>query len=223
MARDFERELANLRCWDARTQAIYLERGEPVDDVILQNRRELVALCQFIEQQQLRSYLEIGAWTGRLASALHTVFRFDQVAVCDDGYARRFGLELHLPSEATLFVGSSRSPEYLSWRRDLGHIDLVFIDADHSEAGVRADFERERAMPHRFLAFHDIANPDPKAAGVARFWQGLEGGHTRELRGSSGDRGLASPTMGIGLWCATRPEGIEGFVSRGPDGGGAGC
>lgn len=201
--RDFAAELAGVRCWDAGVQAIYEERGEPVVDAVLQNRDELVALCEVIDSWEVRSYLEIGVWTGRLVSTLHDLFGFERVAACDDGYARRFGLPLRLPAEARYFEGDSRSAAYAEWRRELGAIDLVFIDADHSYAGVRADFERERGMPHRVLAFHDITGANRHTAGVARFWRELDVGIKRELVLPHRELGLPHSTMGIGLWRAS--------------------
>lgn len=200
----FRAALADEPCWDSATEALFLERGEPLRDCLLQNREELIALCELIETRGVRSWLEVGAWTGRLTEALHRLFRFDTVAVCDDGYCRRFGFELHTPADARVFVGSSRGEDFEEWRRELGHVDLVFIDADHSYRGVRRDFEIQRTHPHRFLAFHDISGSNRHTRGVARFWRELEGDRLEILRPHR-ELGLDYTTMGIGLWSATEP------------------
>jgi len=44
--------------------------------------------------------------------------------------------------------------------------DVVFIDADHSEAGVRADFEAWWKFAKLAVGFHDILMP-----GVMEFWE----------------------------------------------------
>ena len=64
-AHDFRRALADVRCWDARTQAIYEAEGEPIDDCILQNREELIGLCRWIERLEIRGVLSEGE-TARL-------------------------------------------------------------------------------------------------------------------------------------------------------------
>lgn len=201
--RDFGRLLAGERFWDRRVERIFQERGEPVADAILQNRDEVIALAEFIERHHVRSYLEIGVWTGRLLSALHRIFRFERVAACDHGWAERWGLEIRLPPDVEFFRGDSHSPEYLRWREALGHVDLVFIDANHSRRAVARDFEINRAFPHRFLAFHDIRGTRRGTGGVGRFWRGLREGHKLEILRPHTDLGLDHTTMGIGIWSAT--------------------
>jgi hypothetical protein len=198
--RDFRALLADTRCWDAQTQAAYEAQGEPVDDCILQNREELIGLCEFIEEQKIRSFLEIGTWTGRLVSTLHRLFQFDTVAACDDAYCHRFGLSHHFSPGIQSFIGNSRSPDFLAWRRALGHIDLVFIDGDHTEPGLWADFTRESALPHRFLAFHDILGTNRHTVGVRRVWRELPGGQTVEICRPHREIGLDHSLMGIGIW-----------------------
>lgn len=200
--RDWPTLLAGEPCWDAGVEAVYRETGEPRVDAILQSAEELAAFAAFIEAEGVRSYLEVGAWTGALVSCLHRHFHFDRVAVCDDGYAqRRFGLPFRVPAEAALFQGDSRSAAYREWRAALGPIDLVLIDADHSYRGVKADFEVNRQFPHRFLAFHDITGANRHTAGVGRFWRELEG-DKRELCLPNRALGLATSEMGIGIWSA---------------------
>lgn len=202
--RDFSAELADTRCWDADVQAVYDATGEPAVDCVLQTRGELEALCAFIDQHKVRRYLEIGLWSGRLWTTLHRLFDFELVAGCDDGYAgRRFGLPLHRPPGGRLFEGNSRSAAYLAWRRSLGAIDLVLIDGDHTLAGVTADLKRERELPHRFLALHDITGDNRHTVGVARAWHALEGGHKRQLLAPHLEIGVPRATMGIGIWSAT--------------------
>jgi len=187
MARDFRAELSHDRCWDAQTEAIFQARGEAIDDAILQNREELIGLCEFIEAHQIRSYLEIGAWTGRLACTLHRLFRFDRVAVCDDGYSATFGLPFHLPDGAHFLQARSESAAFLEWRAQLGAIDLVFIDANHANRhtlGVRRFWQELEARP-------------PLEAG-----QPLEGGERIEIVRPHLELGLDHSIMGIGIWCS---------------------
>ena len=200
MSRDYRALLSDDACWDQDTQDVFERRGEALQDRILQSREELIALCELIEEKGIRSYLEVGAWTGRLVSALHRIFRFDLVAACDDGWAEQHGLSLSVPTDARFFRGDSGSPEYERWREALGPVDLVLIDANHSWRAVRRDFEINRRHPHRFLAFHDIVGAHRQTAGVRRFWRELAVGNRREIIRPHAELGLSESTMGIGLW-----------------------
>jgi hypothetical protein len=203
--RDLRAELAPFKCWDRHTQSIFEERGEALEDCVLQNREEMIGLADFIEENNIRSYLEIGVWTGGLVSALHSVFKFDRVAAADQGWAETRGFAIHLPEDAAVFRGDSDSDEFRAWRAELGHIDLVLIDANHSYAAVKRDFEINREYPHRFLAFHDIIGANRCTTGVRRFWQELNEGCKHEIVRPHAELELEHSTMGIGIWSAVLP------------------
>jgi hypothetical protein len=198
--RDFRAELAGDPCWDRTTQAQFEEHGEPLQDCILQNREELIGLCELIQRHRVRSYLEIGIWTGRLLCTLQRLFAFHKLAACDHGWARRLGLPVRVPPGTALHEGDSGTAAYRRWRRDLGHVDLVLIDADHHYRAVRRDFELERGMPHRFLALHDITGASRHTTGVRRLWRELSGGHRLQIVSPHRELGLDHSTMGIGVW-----------------------
>lgn len=198
--RDFAQALSRVRCWDERTERVYRQRGVPADDTILQTRGELELLCQFIERERIRSFLEIGSWTGRLILTLQELFSFERIAACDLGLAAQLGLPFHLKDQSfPCFFGSSHSAEYRRWREQLGPFDLTLIDGDHSYEGVVRDFEINSALPGRFLVFHDIVGAHPSTEGVRQFWQELEGEKV-ELLAPHLEAGFDSPTMGIGIW-----------------------
>lgn len=201
--RDFRQEIAGERCWDGPTEELWQTTGVPRQDVILQNREELLGLLRFMEEHQVRSYLEIGAWTGRLVNLLHRLFRFDKVACCDAGLAPSLGLPFQLDPEVQFFSGSSHSEEYKTWREGLGHVDMVMIDGDHSYEGVKLDYEINRGYPHRFLVFHDIVNPHPLIQ-VDRLWRELEGFKV-EIVQPHRELGQETSTMGIGIWARQVP------------------
>lgn len=192
--------LAGDRCWDRAAEDRFQEHGEALEDCILQNRDELLGLCAFIQERNVRSYLEIGVWTGRLVTALHRVFRFDRVAACDQGWAETCGLPIHLPGDALFYRGDSDSDGFLRFREALGPVDLVLVDGDHRYPAVRRDFEIQRAFPHRFLAFHDITGARPQTRGVGRFWRELDHGWKREIILPHRELGLEHSLMGIGIW-----------------------
>jgi len=194
--RDFRAELAHERCYDREAEFLWRTRGAPLVDAMLQNRAELVLLCEWLEAARLQSYLEIGIWTGRLVSTLQRLFAFERVAACDLGWAQRAGLPLHLAEGIELLRASSASDAYRAWRAEREPFDLVLIDGDHAYEAVRQDFELNRALPHRFLAFHDIANTHPAVAGVKRLWEELDGHKLELIR----PLGCSRWRMGIGIW-----------------------
>lgn len=152
-------------------------------------------LVEWMRQQEIRSYLELGVYRGGLASVLHEIFGFEVIAGADAGVIQKERkLEVSLPQAMRMCWATTESSEYRRFRHAMGKMDLVFIDADHSYGAVRKDFERERRQPHRFLAFHDIKN-ETHAPGVVRLWNEL-GGKKRELYVERTD----GEQMGIGVW-----------------------
>lgn len=196
---DYKQALADVRFWDKDTDSFFRSNGAPIIDQALQNRLEIIELCKWIEKNNIRSYLEIGVWTGRLISALHAIFSFDTVAAVDLGDALDFGFEIHLPEETLFFEGDSQSPVYVNWRKRIEAIDLVFIDANHDYTAVVADFEVNKDLPNKYLAFHGIAGSPYVGVGVKKFWEELEG-NKHEIILPHDDAGLEFSTMGIGIW-----------------------
>ncbi len=130
---------------------------------MLQWQTELDAFREFMIANRVRSFLEIGAATGRLSLYLKEVLQLEKVAACDVWQS-----PLLKAGHVEFFCGDHHDPAYPEWRARLGHIDMVFIDADH-ETGFRRDYEIERAFPHTFMAFHDIANTAYPA--LVDFWE----------------------------------------------------
>lgn len=190
--RDYDAALGGTRFWDAEVERTYEAQGEALVDCALQSKAEVLDLCRFIEAQRVESYLEIGIWTGQLLTALHRVFGFSRVAACDHGWAEQCGLAIEVPADAAFFRGQSDSAEFVAWRKALGPINLVLIDANHRYDAVKRDYEINRRHPHRFLAFHDITGARRGTEGVARLWSELEGEKTEIV--APGSR------MGIGIW-----------------------
>lgn len=69
-----------------------------------------------------------------------------------------------------LFLGNSREPSIVEAVQALGPFDFLFIDGDHSYAGVKADWENYG--PHaKIVGFHDIINNED----CVRFWNEIKG------------------------------------------------
>ena len=133
--------------------------------------------------------------------ALDRLFDFEHVHACDVGWAQSVGLHLALPFGVDFLCASSTSEAYVQWRRRMPPVDLVMIDGDHDYDAVRQDFEINRALPHRWLGFHDITGGEPSTVGVKRLWDELDGVKIEIVRPHVELGGRAS-RMGIGLWRA---------------------
>jgi predicted O-methyltransferase YrrM len=147
-----------------------------------QKEGEFLGLLALLREDPPRRVLEIGTARGG------TFFMFCQVA---DPAARLVTIDLKLPPFVSTF--GRKGQEICAIEADshaavtemqvvdfLGEpIDFLFIDGDHSYAGVVADFERY--SPHLrdggTVAFHDIVpdkGGDAWAGDVPTFWQELK-------------------------------------------------
>ena len=197
--REFAAEIQAEQCWDAETEALVRSRHFP-GDCILQIRGELVAFCEWIDQNDIRSYLEIGVWTGKLFLLLNRLFQFEKAAACDLGACRAHNLPFHLEgTNYPVFVGNSHSIDYKNWLARQGQFDLILIDGDHSYEGIRDDFAVNRDSAGRFIAFHDITGSHVSAKGVKMLWDSLEGRKVEILRPHV-EVGSDQSSMGIGIW-----------------------
>lgn len=72
-----------------------------------------------------------------------------------------------------------------SWLTEDQSLDLVFLDADHSELGVAADIEAwaPKIRPGGYIGGHDFANDQPMTnfAGVERAVRSWAKEHSRDL------------------------------------------
>ena len=179
----------------------------------LQRRSEFLEYARIVAAQGPSTALEIGSFRGgtlfvltRLATDRATVISLDLPMSLFGRVCRwvqipmfqrftRNGQTLHLlRADSHRRDTLSRVAKLLNGRR----LDLLFIDGDHTYAGVRADFEMYAPMvrPGGIVAFHDIA-PQPPPSEVVRLWQEIKPRYRhREILHST-----ARDAMGIGvLW-----------------------
>lgn len=98
----------------------------------------------------------------------------------------------------TIIWGDSSSSKIVEAVKKLGPYDLVFIDGDHSLAGVTKDWNNFGKLG-RIVAFHDIKY-DWEDAGVHILWDQIKQeypGQTVEILGAQGEY---RPGMGIGVF-----------------------
>jgi predicted O-methyltransferase YrrM len=153
---------------------------------------EAVYLYRLVRDEQPTTVVEIGRYRGGstfvMASALErgTLHSYDipvrqghpgseldrQLTAALERYGLAHRVRLH--------VGDSRTAE-----PPTGDIDILFIDGDHTEAGVRADVERWSGLVRRggHMLLHDaVAAPDfapPAAEGPMRVASEITGGFER--------------------------------------------
>ena len=133
-----------------------------------QNLKELNWLVEILKQENIKSFLEIGARYGGSFWKIASVMPVGSKAVCVDlpfGYGGREDGQVNLEAcisklielgyDAHLFLGDSTSPEIIQKVSALAPFDACFIDANHVETFVRQDWKNYGSMA-RIIAFHDI-------------------------------------------------------------------
>jgi predicted O-methyltransferase YrrM len=177
----------------------------------MQMRSEFVEYARIVAEQRPSAALEIGSYRGgtlfvlsRLADPDATVITIDLPKTLFGKIGRwaqtplfhRFtqkGQTIHLVrADSHRQETLSRVSKLLNGRK----LDLLFIDGDHTYAGVRADFEMYSPLvrPGGIVAFHDIA-AQPLPNEVVRLWDEIKCGHRHKEILHSTARGA----MGIGL------------------------
>ncbi|HTP28224.1 MAG TPA: class I SAM-dependent methyltransferase [Anaeromyxobacteraceae bacterium] len=148
--------------------------------------QEIRWLSRRVAELQPRTVLEIGTARGG------TLFIWAQIASrlavsCDvvPPGVRREVLESFPPPgsqcRVVLLTGNSHEPafrERVVRTLDGEAVDFLFIDGDHTEAGVEADFEDYRGLVRSggLVAFHDIAERQALESNqVQHFWRRLRG------------------------------------------------
>ncbi len=164
----------------------------------LQKREEIVNLLQLMASLKSETVLEIGTANGG------TLFLFTRVA-SDDALL----LSMDLPKTPTeggypprmvpvfesfatrgqkidLILADSHKAstlDELRIRLKDRMIDVLFIDGDHSYAGVRKDFEMYSPLVREggIIAFHDTVEHDPgSGCEVERFWKEIKGSYKHD-------------------------------------------
>jgi predicted O-methyltransferase YrrM len=160
-----------------RTRLDSLESLDMIVDEVLQSgqfqatqkRTEIVKLLEQLQRLQPRYLCEIGAWRGG------TLILFGQVAAPN---ARILSIDLnYTPDRVRAFRYFARPGQRVTCLRADSHspvtvnyikrwlrgqrLDFLFIDGDHSLAGVSSDFETYAPFVRHggIVAFHDIV-PD---------------------------------------------------------------
>jgi hypothetical protein len=137
----------------------------------------LAALCR----ARVESYLEVGVeHGGTFAITVEVLRRFGlRRAVAVDLGPTPLLMGRWSRPEAEFVAVDSHSGAFRRLLAARGPFDLALIDGDHSEAGVRRDFEAVRGHA-RILAFHDIVQDG--FPGVGTVWREVRRDHADEYR-----------------------------------------
>lgn len=126
--------------------------GENLQYRIYQSPPELAALCEWVEERRVTSYLEIGLGAGGTWRLLTALFDFaPSCGITLDGPRVR-----ETPPGAHLFVGNSGGVEALAFACEYGPFDFVFIDGDHHHGAVLGDWQIYGPLG-KYVGLHDIA------------------------------------------------------------------
>jgi predicted O-methyltransferase YrrM len=157
----------------------------------MQRPAEIRSFLELLEADPPRIVLEIGTGRGGTLYLLAQPARVDALLVSIDAppagyefggrpeYKRRARLYRTLGRDRqriVYIVGDSHGEETRSEvlrALDGKLVDVLFIDGDHSRAGVEADFRTYSPLVRRggLVAFHDIVpGPPAQVGGVPMFW-----------------------------------------------------
>lgn len=187
------------------------EKDQPV--FAWQKRAEILALLERLAPLRPRRLLEIGTAGGGTLLLLSRVAAPDAVLVSIDLPEGHFGGGYN-PFRARLYRSFARPGQRIVLVRGDSHepaarrrltaalrgepLDFLFIDGDHSEAGVRRDFEDYAPLvrPGGLIALHDIRPDERNFSGqVHRVWPDL----AARFEGEELVDGTGPSGYGIGL------------------------
>jgi len=143
---------------------------------------EIAALLEVVRAERPRRVLEIGTWRGGTlylltwaSSADARILSLD-IEDHDRVYSRLFKSFGHGGKRVVSWTADSHLESTRVAVADFfdGPIDVLFIDGDHSAAGVRRDYELYAPLvrPGGLIAFHDIVDSAPDRVGaVPAFWR----------------------------------------------------
>jgi predicted O-methyltransferase YrrM len=181
----------------------------------LQKRTEILGLVEILRQRKPATICEIGAAGGGTTFLLAHACPSDAVIVTVDlifSEQRKAALKQFAVGQQKIFClqKDSHQPETVNAIAEClpeGRLDVLYLDGDHSYAGIKKDFELFSPLvkPGGIIVFHDIV-PDFKTrygiettsyvGGVPQFWQELKAaqGKVEELVENSTQDGY-----GIGI------------------------
>jgi hypothetical protein len=115
--------------------------GQDKSGGLEQNAIELAMFCEWLEKNEVKTFLEIGMAKGLLSKFLTIEIGIECSGVTFDGSMLQWRTK-------ELYVGDS-----IELADKVGSYDLVFVDGDHYQVADDYKAYKDKA---RFIAFHDI-------------------------------------------------------------------
>jgi len=139
--------------------------GKYEGGIHLQQISDEIAPCIYDLKEynyKFRNFLEIGAAAGGNTYLFNQFFDFDVSIIVDDNRHKKHGMRKETLKDVNYkeFIGDSHSKEAIDYLESLQlNYDIIFIDGDHSYAGVKKDFETFKQFLNYkgFVIFHDSA------------------------------------------------------------------
>lgn len=160
-----------------------------VDSV--QIRSEILALAEAVKAIQPKTILEIGTCNGGTLFIWSNIAK-KKVITCDFNKSKiRGDLYQRFPApssscEIISLAGNSHDSDFRKQvvkSLDGDKVDFLFIDGDHTEDGVSADYNdyNDLVRPGGIIAFHDIVEKQPIPQNqVYHFWESIKKGKSTE-------------------------------------------
>ena len=167
---------------------------------------EFKPFCQLMKDENVRSYLEIGSFSGgSIEIAAQYLPVGSRIVSIDKPWKltkqeRLAGILNELKAsgyDTHLIVGDSTESRSIYKGRKWGPYDAVFIDGNHTYDYVKKDWENYGTLG-RIVGFHDIAKDKPPH-GASAFWQQLKTGYRHVEFISEATRARTDGAFGIGV------------------------
>jgi cephalosporin hydroxylase len=146
----------------------YFGVSTPQNPASLQNPDELAQFIALLQQQNVRSYLEIGARYGGTFEAVMMALPVGSRGLAVDFPGGKFGRSESVTSligavdrlkksgrDVDYILGPSAATEVYDWVFEDAFFDAVLIDADHTYMAVQKDYRLYGPLA-RIVALHDI-------------------------------------------------------------------
>lgn len=163
----------------------------------LQHPDEFASLLALYQTLKPRRVLEVGSWHG---GTLYHWLRHAQrgsIVVSLDRYwdvdnSAQYGDWASDGVEIVVIRGDSNDPRTVAHAAAYAPYDFVFVDADHHEPNVRADWRHysQLAAPGAVIALHDILESDDPTIEVAPLWAELRHEHATIEFAAAGGYGI---------------------------------
>lgn len=161
--------------------------------IIPQRENELRRMLEIMQQYNVTRYLEIGLRHGTTFHWLGERMPFGMIMIGVDWPGALWGNKKENTREVidavavdlkrkgqypSIIYGDSKSGAVVEQIKEMGPFDMVFIDGDHTEEGVTADFKNYAPLGN-IIAFHDIDvmasnNKRKKQYGVPKLWNEIK-------------------------------------------------